>query len=224
MTNYMLINKTPLFKQGFSLAEILLVITIIGIATSLTIPEIVINIQKSINETRFKNTYSQFVNVFNKIKEDDGGSLTFLPDGTTEQRDAAFIEQLKTYLNIIKVNPYGDTNNSSVIGSPDEECRYLTGDIVPCSDLGVTEKASTSIIIADGSAMQFKLLNSTAFIFFDTNGNKQPNVYGKDIFNYYLRADGTLTEFPQNFNCKTGVGLYGFGCGAAILSGNYNPN
>ena len=89
-------------------------------------------------------------------------------------------------------------------------------------------------VLADGSVMWFgasisggkcglsysNLINNIcATFYYDINGNKKPNTIGKDIFTYYIAADGV---FPSDKN-ECSKNSTGFGCTAYIIkNGNMN--
>jgi prepilin-type N-terminal cleavage/methylation domain-containing protein len=50
--------KGKIMKQGFTLAEVLITLAVIGVVAALTIPTVVRNYQKTQTVTKLKKTYS----------------------------------------------------------------------------------------------------------------------------------------------------------------------
>jgi hypothetical protein len=86
------------------------------------------------------------------------------------------------------------------------------------------------IILADGSYMWFRgaysssaseggYSNAYGSIFYDINGKKAPNTYGKDIFVFVILKSNIMPD--KSNNCR--IDSYGEGCASyVILNGNMN--
>ncbi len=95
-----------------------------------------------------------------------------------------------------------------------------------------------SYILANGASIIFEIKDpncvknkeTCAYIWVDTNGNKRPNVMGRDLFKFYLHPD-TNSVYPLGYSFKTGANKQGiekscnimaagFYCGARLLLEN----
>lgn len=63
--------KNKLSNMGFTLAEVLITLGIIGIVAALTIPELINNYKAERYRTKFLKTYSTLQQVFKQMQSDD---------------------------------------------------------------------------------------------------------------------------------------------------------
>ena len=63
---------TEKFKNGFTLAEVLITLVIIGVIAAMTIPAVINKTQKQEYVSRLKKTYSVFAQATNKIIAEEG--------------------------------------------------------------------------------------------------------------------------------------------------------
>lgn len=91
-------------KKGFTLAEVLITLGIIGVVAALTIPTLIANHQKNIVVTRLKKFYTN-INQSIKLSELDNGnctSWTYPQSGETVEGAANFYNiYLKKYLKVL---------------------------------------------------------------------------------------------------------------------------
>ncbi|MDR1327441.1 MAG: type II secretion system GspH family protein [Heliobacteriaceae bacterium] len=93
-------------KNGFTLAEVLITLGIIGVVAALTMPALIANYQKQIKVTKLKKFYS-VINQAMKLSSVDNGDLeAWLPDVT----NANFPDWYKEYL-----SPYIQTLETTII-------------------------------------------------------------------------------------------------------------
>ena len=98
-------------KCGFTLAEVLITLGIIGVVASLTLPSVVTNYQKKRTVNKLKSTYSILCNAIQMAKVDYGDDINQweLPDGIDEKASSDYFAEkyLIPYLKIAKdCNPY----------------------------------------------------------------------------------------------------------------------
>lgn len=190
----MILFKNSKYK-GFTLAELLLAMTILGIIASYTIPGLIQNTEKARNRSVFKQTYSALNQATKRIMIDNGGTMK----GITITGDhGALKARYAGYLNLIKNCDWG--NNKPNCWHNNGDWFYMNGDpITYFGDLGI------GIVAANGAYMQFFMVrqdcdyapfggsplnNICAWVRVDANGAKNPNFYGKDIFYVYITENG----------------------------------
>lgn len=195
MTNYLL-NKSNLsnlkVSKAFTLAEILIVLGIIGIVASITIPILISNIQEQILKTAWKKEFSMLSQVAMNIANDNGGTLKYAFDSPKDvfQKFAKYIKILKpcydvnevengcwadpTYFsNGDKIDPIGGGGYSMVLmDGAFLNIRTSTDD---CSQSAVILYNRNSV--AGGSNYP----NNCLSMLVDVNGAKPPNKIGFDI-------------------------------------------
>lgn len=219
---------------AFTLAEVLIVLGIIGIIAEITIPTLVADIKENINRTALKKYYSVLSNATNLIKNDNGGTLKNLCSTNNCFRDL-----FKTKLSYTKECSQGDVTGKCWASS------WKTLDNNAGWDLNNGGGGfAAGLILNDGMYMTFEWAqvngsgactlddeglgnNTQCFVStVDVNGSKSPNKMGYDIFRFYVYADkvrpmgaqeqtGNIAWYPCKKNGR------GDSCTAILLS---NPD
>jgi len=158
---------------GFTLAEVLITLGIIGVVAALTIPALVNNAQKKDLEAGFKKNYSNVSNVYKKLDYESGGTL-----------DLQVPEDMNDFLSafsIVKTSLPTDYTNA----------RFFDKSLSGLSDYNKFQCNSPSrpcVVLSDGSFMGLFSVNGGGSgdgrIIVDTNGIKLPNRQGYDVFTY----------------------------------------
>ena len=188
-------------RKGFTLAEVLLVITIIGIVASYTIPDLINNIIDQQHKTALKKTYSVLSQVTIFVSENNGGSLAGLPQmGDT---DPSLINYYYPYLSIIKKCTFNNTRGN---------CWHANGVASWMNGTPATnanwEYIGKGVILADGALVEFYDISTDctnvgmtggvcSYASIDVNGFKGPNIYGKDIFRFFVTKTGFIPRGAQ---------------------------
>ncbi|MFA6989609.1 MAG: type II secretion system protein [Candidatus Gastranaerophilaceae bacterium] len=201
--------------SGFTLAEVLLTLTIIGIIAAMTIPALMNSTNKIENVVALKKAYSTLMQANLMIIAENGGDITSALSGATTPND--FANVFIPMLNVVK---NCGTNNDTC------ECptgyKYMNG--APWGSLSTG--GYSTILTNDGMTYAFYLrsanctnnyssssiapLNNTCgIIYVDINGpNKGPSMQGRDLF-YFV---------------ATKTGIYPAGAYADINPGNCSTN
>lgn len=158
-------------KKGFTLAEVLITLGIIGVVAAMTMPSLVANYEKKRTATAVKKAYSELSQAL-KLAEVDYGDMEYwdYPDGYDVEENKAFVNRY--------ITPYYKGVTMLQDGS------------VP----GWTTISTTGInfISSNGTIFSGKPNNSKAFfVLVDINGFKRPNKMGTDIF-YFATSTGKL--------------------------------
>ena len=189
------------YCTGFTLAEVLITLGIIGIIAALTMPTLIANYQKKRTVTQLKATYSILNQAFEAAKADYGDMDNWDMDSykgqTTGGKELFKSFTEKYFLPYIKpVKNYGITKFSN-IGY--EQIYYLNKNI----DSNSLNSQKYIISLANGSIVGLSLdthcdeikedsdgnkictsghYYTSIYIIVDINGIKKPNTIGKDIF------------------------------------------
>lgn len=183
-----------MYKKAFSLAEILIVLAIIGIVAAMTIPTLINKIQDQENKVRFKKAYAEATQAWRLAIADNPGEFTSRggwsctwSDGTSADYNAFDnrIYALKSKMKVIKtcINEHGCWSEN-----------YETySNILGNTYAGALSPYSYSWITTDGMCWSapFKGLDE-AHLLVDTNCEKKPNKIGQDIFSMLLGKDGVI--------------------------------
>jgi prepilin-type N-terminal cleavage/methylation domain-containing protein len=184
----------PARSNAFTLAEVLITLGIIGVVAALTLPTLTKNYQKRQTEIQVKKTYSLLNNALEMAKKDydtDINNWEILHEGSIYERSEHFAKNyLIPYLSVIE--ECGNWNSGK------SRCGYNSK---------LSSNQSYSFILKNGNVINLMAGYNPNFqsedvtrveIFFDINGKKGPNVYGKDIFEVEL-GGSSMTENINKF-------------------------
>ena len=156
---YSISNGGCMKKLGFTLAEVLITLGIIGIVAALTLPAIVQKQQKQEASSRLKKFVSTFSQAILFAESDYGPHAGWeMGEMSTYDSGLYFMNKyIKPYVKYIDIDKTKTVNN--MFGA---KMRFLDG-----SEVSVAIGACYDII-------------------YDYNGEKKPNEAGKDIFRFLL--------------------------------------
>jgi len=198
-------------KKGFTLAEILITLTVIGVVAALTIPTLLQNTQQAELKTALKRDFADLNQAAIQIKTNNGGTFKAAWSG-----DSSFKNSFLPYLNVIKNCEQGAAEGCWYRSdSSDTDWFYLN------STTPVGVRNNPSLILSNGVMLRFCYGNSNCDITlgvtptttgcgkinFDVNGFKKPNTIGKDIFTVYIDENELLPIGAKRDNdCPSGYG------------------
>ena len=190
-------------KKGFTLAEVLITLGIIGIVAAMTIPTLMANYQKHVYVTQLEKFYSVFENGMKLYMANN--SCTTLQ--CTDLFNGWFVDATWATNMQGELNKIFKISNSDCIpfnGNCKESTKFLNGnaagDQFSAGTFTTLDGFVISIMDGDSGNCQgypslvnsTKLKNYCSEIYVDVNGPKQPNTYGRDIFYFLLGNDGLL--------------------------------
>ncbi len=178
------------FKKGFTLAEILVTIGIIGVVAAISMPSLIGNVQKKTYVTQLHKAYSDISNVMVKYMSDE--KVESLRETDLYAGATSFEEFFKKYFNIVK---FCGTDTGCFADSYSN----LNGPTIGSDFASILN----SVVLSSGAAVGIKEsnINNRAFsVFIDVNGEKGPNKAGRDLFRMYIWNDG---EVSGNYNSSS---------------------
>lgn len=232
-----------MLKKAFTLAEVLIVIGIIGIVAEMTIPSLAKNIQNAEFNSRLKKAYSVLSQAYLSIANDNGGTYAFgtsscgetpgTAAGATCTKDA-----WKKYIRYTKDcdggNAYGSTNCFTATSN----IRFLNGSAENSGAYfdtairsGLTSKDGMNITFYHWSASCTASFHDPAYagklcgaITVDVNGFKKPNMVGKDIYMFVIYSDRISPVSPAEYSATPTddciAGSTGYTCAYKYLTNN----
>lgn len=178
-------------KFAFTLSEVLVTMSIIGVISALTVPTLVNNYQKKSQIIQLRKTANDIASAIDMLITEEGKSKF---SATTEYNNLNTLvkNRLKTIKTCSKTEDKDDT------GSCFANEKYYsvngTGDGTTFSCDG------NSYILASSAAICLtKTENNSVKINLDINGNQGPNIGGRDMFEFYIRPEGDISP------CATGT-------------------
>ena len=173
--------------SGFTLAEVLITLGIIGVVAALTIPGLILNHQKKVTVTQLKKAYSEISQAvkLSQIQNGDISGWDFTLSGTD-----FYNTYLKDYFIKNKELPNSEFKKEYIVTNMnDNECS---------SEVWCTQNDSYYVYLSNGYIMgimshpgQTKYKSITV----DINGFKRPNKLGKDFFVFSIIAPDGLVPY-----------------------------
>ncbi len=175
-------NRTN--RQAFTLAEVLITISIIGVVAALTIPSMISTSKKNTYVIQLKQMYSMLSQALTQQKT-DRQAMNLREAGLRTQADVEAFT--KKHFRVMK--ECGGTKTPCFAAS----YKKLNGRSV------ATWNASQHYILAGGQSLGIAMggcgQSGTAFRYYiDINGPKAPNIWGRDIMVFYVYNNGIVDD------------------------------
>lgn len=177
-------------KQAFTLAEVLLVLSVIGVVAALTIPTLIQKISDDQYKSAFKKAYSTASQSINMTISQGNTFNTFTDRWTAFKSNLNTIKTCTgtTLGNCLPTAGYASTNITTAAES--SECAKL--------DTSANQTATEAVVLADGAVWFRENATMTAggttpfVVGIDVNGVKPPNIWGKDVFSLKIDSNGVV--------------------------------
>ena len=216
--------KFKIYKYGFTLAEVLITLVIVGVVAAMTIPTLINNTNKQEYVSRIKKTYSTFATVTNKIIAEEGNPKASVGGWASSSEN--IYNLYKKHLSIAMDCSNGD----GCFGTG----YYKFLNLGNTDAIGLQKNTRYKVVLADGVSVLFEKIaddcvnnyggtsDRCAVIDVDVNGAKGPNQWGRDLFGFVIKEDGLVPRGCDDTNwCgSSGTGGYGFGCTCKVLREN----
>lgn len=204
-----MMNKAKKVKKAFTLAETLIVLAIIGVVASLTIPAVI----RSTTQDQYVTALKKANTILNQLMEASvmqNGAVknwaVYDASGSATYSTATFFE--KYFMPYLDLNQDCETG-SGCFGTPTDGYKNLTVKGTECIDMD-SNKNYYKVILADGMSVAYMLNCSSVptcastsdpvgIIYVDINGPKEPNLCGRDMFRFEV--------YPHTNNIKP-TGIY----------------
>ncbi len=203
--------------RGFTLAEVLITLGVIGVVSAVTLPTLIKNYQKHETVNRLKQTYSILYQAVRMSETENGLLETWeIPDiawNSEEQYSKGKIFAEKYLLPYLKT-AVSDCGIDASKCIPDKIYNMDKSE----NDMGTYSKYR--FVLVNGVVVQMVSENNGTVVSFivDLNGKSNPNTIGKDIFMIYAAKNGTSGSWYGKVN-KSGLYFAGQGFSRNELSG-----
>lgn len=214
-------------KKAFTLAEVLLTLTIIGVVAAMTIPALINSTNNQQYVSKLLKVYSTLSQATNLLKSENGNSLVGLFNNHIDMRD-------KFKAKMLNVKTCSTTNNDCW----HTDGKFYTLDGRPWHQTFYNDYSN--LISNDGVLYSFiidfpdctrvygnnQFENTCGWIATDLNGFKKPNKMGVDIHRFWVTRQGiypfgTAGSDITHLACdkdNTSSAWNGEGCAARIIT------
>ena len=175
-------------KLAFTLAEVLVTLGIIGVVSAMTVPTLMQNYQRQSYVTQLHKTYNEFSQALLRYQT-DRNAINLSEAGLSSQD--AVNNFITTYFKNVKEC---DTMNNCFASS------YKAMDGGTINNYSANVK---SYVFASGVSIRPLYAKSGAKLVnigIDINGQKGPNIGGRDLFWFYVYNNGVIDDVPIDAN------------------------
>ncbi len=189
-------------KKGFTLAEVLITLGIIGVVAAMTMPTLIANHQKEVVATSLRKAYAE-LNLALQMAISDYGDVSTWDYSTASEISLWAEKYIKPYFKILNAQNCSNNRSFSCIGVP--AAAQLGYDTKPTGIMS----APYVILTSGGTAKAFAFYKYNAYsevrvhVYVKLPKNKKAEK-GKDVFTFVLKPNKTAFEpFGINYSRDT---------------------
>lgn len=174
-------------KFGFTLAEVLITLGIIGVVAALTIPRLINNYKAARLKSQFLKSYSTIQQVFKHMQDDE---ISLDPNSYVDGN--SFYKEFLKYL-----------QGASICNGRNPQCPHGG---VKYAGINNAWLDDGKILLSDGTLLMFENMarSTLVLVTVDLNGYKNPpNIVGYDTFSFQL-INGEILAVGDNGTFRTG--------------------
>ena len=188
-------------KNGFTLAEVLITLGIVGVVAAMTIPTLVANYQKQVYGTSLAAAVSDIENAFSLMAQEKGNGLLqdtpFMKASSTAEAAEYLEEYLQLENSVDKPSLiYDSTNPKSVSGKSSFQNLFSDRTFITKKGFVIITYPNTDdrmwLSEAEAAENGTTLAKGVLEIMLDINGTKKPNTMGRDFFGFLIDENGKL--------------------------------
>lgn len=207
--------------KAFTLSEVMLVLSVIGVIAALTIPGIMQNTQNAQTVAKLKKEYSVIHQAYTSLLSDNDGDIVPVYNSDATGVMNAFLSKM----NVLKVC------GTAAMGCFPSNPPGYHSDI----ENNIAGRTYSKAVLSDGTSIMFELYstNCTASatgtaiaplgstcgtIAVDLNGTALPNISGRDNFWFWVTKTGIypMGTYNDGYNCSSATVT--IGCTAKVLT------
>ncbi len=227
--------------KGFTLAEVLVTLGIIGVVSAMTVPSLMQNYQRQSYVTQLHKVYNELSQALVQYQTDK--NAVNLREAGLGSQDAA-VNFVKKYFKTVQDCGH---NPSPCFASGN----YKKLDGTTYINYDSSHSDNNYFVLASGASISVHAITDASDIIViqlgvDTNGQKGPNIVGRDFFGMSLYNNGVIDDYSvdvdngredftpplseeireKNFQsaCNSSRPGWGHGCFGKILNDNWQMN
>ena len=178
-------------KYGFTLAEVLITLAIIGVIATLTLPALMTNVRER-----------QYITGLKKVVN----TLSFAGEMSENQYGYNFSDVSAKYTTDETFDDEGYLNPNliSLLQATTQVAEVSRTDLFMGSDVYLSFRDGTAILVADYSSFASAISSNAIPIAIDTNGRKGPNTFSNCDGNKALKKGFNVTTLVKALNLSLG--------------------
>jgi len=184
-------------KKGFTLSEVLLALTIIGIVATLTVPALMNNVHNKMFAAQVKNMTA----TIEQLAQDE-----LIAKRTRDLSDTDFGDTTK----LLSDDHFSITKSCTTASDAEANCWKTTAtgkNLIVYKNLNKSNisdlRINRTIILKNGVMITCNKVTITDSIVEDTllgctmdvNGNDKPNIGGRDLFRFFITRKGHIVDY-----------------------------
>ena len=180
-------------KNAFTLAEVLITLSIIGVVAAITMPAVINDFKVKQTVTTVKRMYNLLSQAILKAQVEYGDVKNWEDNSNSLEEYVTVIgNNLKQQFKVLD-----DCGTGKCEHLHDAQIYTLNGSLYPKENLDLSAENVYKFQISDGGVIFIRSNTvGTADITIDINGNKAPNTMGRDIFSFAINTE-TNTVSPK---------------------------
>ncbi len=185
--------KGQVMKNGFTLAEVLITLGIIGVIAAMTVPTLIENTRNKEFQVRLKKAYSEWNQISRRFMDEHEQSI---PGFAAENKDPQIL--------LDELNKYSTGTGVKRTSAKPYTQKFSLGGIKladtnqPCDDTWTRRNYNMSGYFYQIDGL-FSVPRNGPRVCIDLNGpDKKPNTLGIDIFSFIFTTDGAVIPEGQN--------------------------
>ena len=196
-THHSLIHNDTNFSlksAAFTLAEVLVTLGIIGVVSAMTVPTLMQNYQRQSYVTQLHKTYNEMSQALLRYQTDKN-ALNLREAGMSSQAEVNNF--ISSYFKV--VNSCLDSSTVTPCFANQSEYKKISGATASGFD-NDANGLGMSFVLANGTSIRPWLSNGVNFIVMvvDVNGQKGPNILGRDFFDMCIDVNGNIDTCLRN--------------------------
>lgn len=225
-------------QKAFTLAEVLITLGIIGVVAAMTIPTLIKNYEKRTTLTRLKEAYSTLSQVMLLAQAEYGdaqywNSATGQHRQNNEEATTEFCEKyIIPYLSGAKVYGWQSLKQSGIEGYDALNGNAIANGNLNADSYNYTIELKNSQILFLAYDNDDDYIMTNIILYVDTNGQKKPNTFGKDLFVFeYKLKEGKFLPYLYTYSherlknsCTKDAEWDSIVCAALIMKDNWQIN
>lgn len=187
-------------KSAFTLSEVLVTMSIIGVISALTVPTLVNSYQRKAQAVQLRKVVTDISNAVDMLITEEG-KTKFSATTYYNNFDGFITNRLKT----IKTCTKDKTNECFA----NENYNTISGE----AGSAFTCEGNSYVLASSAAICMYKrasLYGGTPVVVVDVNGQEGPNIGGRDMFTFLITANGEIIGTGHDNDCTREA--FGDGC------------